>query len=146
MKSARLVITFLLFVGIVFSAAAITADESSSSFVIIVNESNSVSSLTKSQVSKIFMKKVVKWKDGQRIMPIDLKGSRGVFAEEIHGRSEAALENYWKHMIFSGRGVPPVEVRNDSEVLGFVATNPNAIGYISSKIALENVKTLTVKY
>ncbi len=41
-------------------------------------------------------------------------------------------------MIFSGRGVPPLELRSDSEILNYVSSHPDAISYVSSDTDLTN--------
>ena len=61
-------------------------------------------------------------------------------------KSVSAVKSYWQQQIFSGRGVPPTERSTDSEVLAYVRSNPNAIGYVSSAAALGgSVKVVTVR-
>ena len=58
-------------------------------FKIVVNSSNPVSSLTVKDVSNYFLKKVTRWKNGQKVLPVDLKDTstvREIFSKDIHGR------------------------------------------------------------
>jgi len=119
-------------------------------FVVIVNKSNNVASLSKSQVSRMFLKKVFTWKDGSPVKPIDLipdSPVRKAFSQEIHGRNVYSIKNYWQQMIFAGRDVPPLEKETEQEIIDYVNSHPNAIGYISSgNTDLQNVKAITVNY
>ncbi len=142
-KSYRSFIVFILLVFLLSSFSAVAENESTS-FVVIVNAANPVSSMTRSQVSKIFLKKVVKWDKGGRIAPIEQGEIKRDFAEKIHNKNKSAVDNYWTQMIFSGRSVPPYEVKSDSEVIKFIETNQSGIGYVSKNATLKNVKILEV--
>lgn len=117
------------------------------SYKVIVNESNSVSSLTKDQASKLFLKKVTKWDDDKKVLPVDLvesKAARRKFTKDVHGKTIAAIRAYWQKQIFSGRAVPPPEKANDSEVLSFVKANSGAIGYVSTSASTSGVKIIEI--
>ena len=104
-------------------------------FKIVVNSSNPVSSLTVKDVSNYFLKKVTRWKNGQKVLPVDLKDTstvREIFSKDIHGRKVSSIKAYWQKQIFSGRNVPPAEKGTENEVLAFIDKNPGAIGYVSS--------------
>lgn len=114
---------------------------------IIVHKDNPTDSISKSEVSKYLLKKKTKWDNGQKATPIDLTGDSSVretFSEDVHGRSVALIQRYWQKQIFSGRGVPPQEVGDDSAVVGIVSSDPGAIGYVSPSARLDNVKVLSV--
>jgi ABC-type phosphate transport system substrate-binding protein len=117
-------------------------------FLVIVHSSNAETSLTKSEVSHLFLRKVTKWKDGHSVLPIDLvEGSpiRRSFSRAVHGRDVPAIKNYWQQQIFSGRGVPPREMDSEEEVVRLVAQTPGAIGYVSTATALRNVKIVKIE-
>ena len=145
----RLVGVFLVLSLIMISAGFLQAQEDSKGFVIIVNKSNNVSSLSKSQVSRMFLKKVFTWKDGEPVKPIDLtpdSSVRKAFSQEIHGRNVYSIKNYWQQMIFAGRDVPPLEKETETEIINYVSSHSNAIGYVSEKANLEAVKVVNVNY
>jgi hypothetical protein len=54
------------------------------------------------------------------------------------------VRRYWAQRVFSGRGVPPPELANDSEVVKFVAAHSGAIGYVAADAALAGVKVVEV--
>lgn len=133
---------YLLMFFKLFAFGSLVQAQDSGSYKIIVNAANPVSSLSKDQVSKLFLKKVTKWDHGKSALPVDLIDTpvRQKFSEEIHGKKVSAIKAYWQQKIFSGREVPPPEKASDEEVLSYVQANPDAIGYISGSAAVDNAK------
>jgi ABC-type phosphate transport system substrate-binding protein len=117
-------------------------------YVLIVNAANPVSSISRDELSRIFLKKTAAWKDGSRALPADLVASsrvRARFSQDVHGKETAAIKAYWQKMIFSGRGIPPAELASSAEVIAFVAANRGAIGYVDAGASLgANVKAIRV--
>jgi ABC-type phosphate transport system substrate-binding protein len=104
-------------------------------YAVIVNEANSVSTLSAEEVSKIFFKKTHRWTSGLDVVPVDLPESapaREAFSAAVHGKSVGAVRAFWQQQIFSGRAVPPVEKPSDEQVVAFVRATPGAIGYVSA--------------
>lgn len=137
----RNIIAFLVLIFIVSGIA------SAQSYKVIVNNSNSVSSLSKKQVSDLLLKKTTKWSSGTAAVPVDLSANSSVreaFSTSIHGKAVSAIRNYWQQAAFSGSATAPPEKSNDSEVIEFVKKNPGAIGYISSGASADGVKTISV--
>ena len=52
---------------------------------------------------------------------------------------------YWKRLIFTGKGTPPTSFASDEKVVAFVARTPGAIGYVSTKAELKDVKTIKIQ-
>ncbi len=120
----------------------------SQNYKVIVNSSNTTTSITKKELSLIFYKKKKKWADGQNITPIDLTSSaevRALFTKEVHGKSVAAIRNYWQQAAFSGAGIAPVEKASEEQVIAYVQSHPGAIGYISATSKAPGVKTMVVQ-
>ena len=117
------------------------------SFKIIINQNNPTDSLTKSQISKLFLKKVTQWDSGYKVFPVDLtenNDARRDFSMKIHGKAVSAIKSYWQQQIFSGRSVPPPEKISDREIIEYISANANAIGYVSKDADINNVKVLNV--
>jgi ABC-type phosphate transport system substrate-binding protein len=117
-------------------------------FWVIVHSSSAATSLTKNEISRVFLKKITKWNDGRPVVPIDLVEDspiRRSFSRTVHGRSAAAIKSYWQQQIFSGRGVPPREVDSDDEVVRLVAQTPGAIGYVSTNAPLKGVAIVKIE-
>jgi ABC-type phosphate transport system substrate-binding protein len=115
---------------------------------VVVNADNPAASVTRSYVSRLFLKQVTHWVDGTPAVPVDLPENdpvRGAFSVAIHGREASSVKAYWREMIFSGRAAPPVEASWEAEVLAFVRASPGAIGYVSaSNTSLDGVKAVEV--
>ncbi len=118
-----------------------------SSYKVIINSSNPVATISKTDLSKLFLKKTTKWENGNKVQPVDLLESSAVrvsFTKEIHDKSISAIKSYWQRQLFSGRAVPPPEKANDKEVLSFVKANSGAIGYVSTSASTKGVKVIKI--
>ena len=116
------------------------------SYKVIVNPSNPVSSISREDVSRIFLKKTTKFSDGRGASPVDLPANsptRESFSKDVHGKSSSAVDAYWQQLIFSGRDIPPAQ-KSESGVLDFVRSNGNAIGYVSPGADTGGVKVINV--
>ena len=130
----RMLSTLLILVGVLAGSSAAHA-QSEAPYRVVVNAANPVSSLTREQVSRLFLKKVTRWNDGKGVALVDQAEDasvRRVFTKTVHGREISSVKSYWQQMIFSGRAVPPPEKATDADVISFVSSNVNAIGYVSA--------------
>jgi ABC-type phosphate transport system substrate-binding protein len=117
-------------------------------FTVVVNAGNPLLALPASEVSKMFLKKIIRWPSGQPVAAVDLPESSPVregLSQAIHQRATSAVRAYWQKMIFSGRDVPPPEVASAAAVLAHVRTDPGGIGYVPVGTPLpDGVKALKV--
>lgn len=67
---------------------------------------------------------------------------RAEFDQKGVGRSSAQLKAHWSKLVFTGKGTPPTELASEQEVLNFVASNPQAIGYINAANVTDAVKVV----
>ena len=117
-------------------------------YQVIVNTANPTDILTKEQLAKMFLKKIVKWDTGTPIIPVDqasVSPVRAAFTKIVHGKAVGAVASYWQQQIFAGRDVPPVEKAGDAAVIAFVKANPGAIGYITGGVGADGVKLLSIR-
>jgi ABC-type phosphate transport system substrate-binding protein len=101
--------------------------------VVVVNAANPVTTMSRDHLSKIFLREIVTWDNGQEIMPvdqIDKSPARIVFARDVQNQSVGALKRYWQERIFSGNESPPPDRVTDADVLTYVRSNAGAIGYV----------------
>lgn len=116
-------------------------------FKVIVNSSNPVATMPKANLSNLFLKKVSKWENGRKALPVDLSETspvREAFSKRVHGKNTVAIKSYWQQKIFSGRDTPPPELDSDSAVLAYVQTNADAIGYVSAVAQTAKVKVIEI--
>ena len=121
--------------------------ETDPGFRVIVHVANPTVSATRTEVSRLMLKKSIDWEDGTDAYPVDLDPSspvREAFSQVIHGRSTPSIIKFWQRQVFSGRVVPPPTVGSDEEVVAYVRSHPGGIGYVSPGLRLEGVHELTV--
>lgn len=117
-------------------------------YQVVVNSANPTDILTKDQLGKMFLKKIVKWDTGTPIVPVDQTATSAVrasFNKAVHAKPASAIASYWQQQIFAGRDVPPAEKAGDAAVLAFVKANPGAIGYVSAGGSTDGVKVLSIR-
>jgi ABC-type phosphate transport system substrate-binding protein len=115
-------------------------------YKVIANPSVSLNSLSRDELSRIFLKKASKFHDGHGASPVDLLSSSSVrdnFSRDVHGKPTSAVEAYWQQQVFSGREVPPPE-KNEGSALDFVRSNSNGIAYVSSAADTGGLRVINV--
>lgn len=115
--------------------------------LLIGNNSISETSVSKSEVKRIFLGKMKKWNDGSKIRPVTLK--RGAIHEEFMkdfvNKTASAFSSFWKRAIVSGTGIPPKSFVSEEEVVNYVSSKPGTLGYISPDTPHEGVKVISVQ-
>ncbi len=118
-------------------------------FRVVVHESNSTVAVTRAELSAIYLKRRRSWPDGREIVPLghlSTSGLRERFSHAVHGKSVAYVTRYWQRLLYSGRAVPPRELRSDAAVLELVRHNAEAVGYVDARTPLgDGVKAIAVK-
>ena len=144
MKSS---LPLLALLGVLLSAAPAVGQQSE--FKVIVNAGVSVSSLSPKEISQIFLKKTTTWPSGLRITPVNLgvdHPTRESFSQAIHGKGAHPIQRRWETLIFSGMGVPPLQLDTEEEVVAFVKSNADGVGYVAAGTPLPpEVKVLEIK-
>jgi hypothetical protein len=115
---------------------------------LIANPSCPLSEVDRGFVAQAFLKKIRRWPDGEMLQPVDLDSRSAVrrtWSSDVLSRSVEAVRTYWQQMIFSGRELPPPEMRSDEEVIGYVLKRPGGIGYVSTTADLRGAKVLTIR-
>ena len=140
MKQLKLVMTFFMVLSIVLAASPGAAQEG---VYIIVNDNNPTSSLTVSELTKIFKGSKKSWNDGSKIDPVVQKREvKGFF--DLIGNSKSKYDKYWIKLSLSGKATPLRSLPDDAVVLGYVKENRNSIGYVRTKGDLAGVKVVNI--
>lgn len=142
----QLLLSLLICAALLTSHGSWSAEELSA-FQVIVHPENPVTSLPRTQVSKILLKSVSRWEKGRPVEPVNQNPKSPVrqsFSKQVHKRSVTSIESYWQRQIFSGRDVPPAVLDSDQEVIEFVKSQVGGIGYISAETPTDGVKVLTL--
>jgi ABC-type phosphate transport system substrate-binding protein len=116
-------------------------------FVVIVNEASPLESVSREELARVFLKKTARWANGLSATPVDqVEGSpvREAFSRAVLKKDVATAKAYWQIQIFSGKAVPPVEKKNDREIMDYVAVTSGAVGYVAEIEAEHRVKPVAV--
>jgi ABC-type phosphate transport system substrate-binding protein len=133
-----------IIVVLIFALASKTL---AADFVVVVHTENTLSWMTEQNIRQIFLGKKTTWPNDRTIDIIiqEDNDAHAGFTKEILGKTSRQFMIYWKKMLFTGKGLLPRSVKTDGEVKTFVASNPDAIGYISPGALDNTVKKLEVR-
>jgi hypothetical protein len=115
--------------------------------VAVVSSRSAVTTLSKNEISDIFLGKTARFPDGSAAVPVDQTEGEAVrdeFYATFAGKSVAQVKAYWSKIIFTGRGQPPRAVANSLAMKKLLMGNPAAIGYIETKLLDDTVKAVKV--
>lgn len=132
--------TLLLMIALMCSGLA------QAEILVIVNAQNSVITLEKKQVVDLFMGRVSAFPNGQSAETLDLKTGtplRARFYKTLTGKNEAQVDAYWATLIFAGRMSPPKQLVDEQTLIAEVASNTEAIAYVTRQALPKNVKIVT---
>lgn len=114
---------------------------------IIANADLGLSSISADELKGVFLASKTSLSDGSRVQPVLEKGGavHEAFVKEYLGKSDAALQTYYRSLVFTGKGSMPKTLGSDADVIAYVAKTKGAIGYISAGASASGVKTLEVR-
>jgi len=112
----------------------------------IANTSVPASTISAGEVKDVFLLD----KDslgGSHVEPVLAKGgpAHEAFLKEYLGKSDGALQAFYRSLVFTGKASMPKTLGTDAEVVAYVAKTKGAVGYVSGDASTPGVKTLDVK-
>lgn len=113
---------------------------------VITNPNIKTDAISMDELRSLFLEERISLADGTHIEPVLRKSGplRDKFSQEYLGKNGDDLQMYYRSLVFSGRTSMPKELNSDAEIVAYVAKTKGAIGYVSSEINTEGVKTLLV--
>lgn len=113
---------------------------------IIANPSVNAEAISASEIKSVFLQERNSLHDGTHVEPVLSKGgpTHEAFLRDYLGRNDDALQNYYRSLVFTGKGSMPKALHSDAEVVAYVAKTRGAIGYVSATAVVDGVKTLAV--
>lgn len=126
--------------------------ESRRELMVIVNKANAVGSITRAELSSIYLGKRKTWATGEIVKPCDFQepgvdeeqAAMGHFSVRYINKDLSSLKSYWIKMIFSGKGDPPPIFKKAEDVIRFVSENPGSLGYLYSDQVTGAVRVVPV--
>ncbi|HRO35053.1 hypothetical protein [Thauera sp.] len=124
----RLPTFFAVLFALFLPARAVTAAE----LVLIVNRDSGISSLSREQVSHLFLGRVKMLPSGARANVVEVEPLRAGFYRRLLGREIAEINAYWARLQFSGRTQPPSRVSDSASAIARVAEDLQAIAFVDT--------------
>lgn len=114
------------------------------SLAVIVSKDSNINSISKKELSKIFLAKTKRLPSGEKSIVVENinKEYQSKFYKSICNKNEKQLKKYWAKMIFTGRAQPPKKIKSISELIVFVKSNKNAISYIPIEHINKDIKII----
>jgi hypothetical protein len=134
---------YFLLAALAFGAAAAWAAD----IKVIANASVGASSVSAEELKGVFLATKSSISDGGHVEPVLLKSGpvQEEFLKSYIGKSESALENYYRSLVFTGKGSMPKAFATDAEVVAYVEKTKGAIGYVGTATSTASAKVLEVK-
>jgi ABC-type phosphate transport system substrate-binding protein len=130
-----------------FLSFKIVASLSAEQVVVIVSLESPIYSISNERLQGAYLGEGKKWEDDSIIIPVNLietHPASGLFMEKVLKKTAADMKVLWIQQIFSGKGSPPIVMKEDREVKAYVASHKGAIGYIRSSALDSTVRSIPV--
>jgi ABC-type phosphate transport system substrate-binding protein len=127
------------------AAGAITA--CGADIKVIANPSVGAASVSSEELKGVFLATKSSLSDGSHVEPVLLKSgaTHEAFLKDYVGKTDSALETYYRSLVFTGKGSMPKTFASDAEVVSYVEKTKGAIGYVAAASATASAKVLEVK-
>ncbi|SPE32993.1 conserved exported hypothetical protein [Candidatus Sulfopaludibacter sp. SbA3] len=114
---------------------------------VIANPSVGASAVSVDDLKGVFLATKSSLSDGSHVEPVLEKGgaTHEAFLKEYIGKTDTALQTYYRSLVFTGKASMPKQLASDAEVVAYVAKTKGAIAYVSAGASTDGVKTLDVK-
>lgn len=114
---------------------------------IIGNKSISATNISPEDIQDIFLGKKTKLSDRSTISFVIQKDgdTHQEFLKLYIKRSESQFKNYWKRMLFTGKGSIPQSFASDEALIKHVSETKGVIGYVSKKPESDNIKIINIE-
>ncbi|SPE33415.1 conserved exported hypothetical protein [Candidatus Sulfopaludibacter sp. SbA3] len=136
------VLSVLVMMTIIAASGLAAAD-----LKVIANSSVGTSSVSVDDLKGVFLATKSSLSDGSHVEPVLEKGgaTHEAFLKEYIGKTDTALQTYYRSLVFTGKASMPKQLASDAEVVAYVAKTKGAIAYVSAATSTDGVKTLDVK-
>ena len=113
---------------------------------VIANPNLAVSELTADEVRDVFLGTKTSIQ-GVAVEPVfeESGAAHETFLKTYIGKSDTALRNYFKTLVFTGKGTQPKAFASDAEVVKYVASTRGAIAYVSASAEVAGAKKIQVR-
>ncbi|MED5465092.1 MAG: hypothetical protein VX699_10585 [Myxococcota bacterium] len=114
--------------------------------IVIVKTGHSTKQLPRKRLKKLLLGKSKKWPSGEKVILAVLTHgpTHENFIKKHARKTPKQFTNYWRKLVFSGKGKMPKSFSSEEELIKFVARTPGALGYVDSATRRDGVTALPV--
>ncbi len=131
----------------------ITTVSSYADILIVCNSRVVDTTLSKNDIKDIFLGKKTKWSDKTKVHFATLNDEdvHKLFLKKYIKKTASQYRNYWKQLIFTGKGKAPKKFDSVEKMLKHIAVTDGSIGYISTRSTAilgafsSSIQTINVK-
>ncbi len=115
--------------------------------VVVANPSVKSSEVSADEVKLVFLGQKTSLSDGSSVEPVLAQGGAAheAFLKTYVGKTDPALRNHFKSLVFTGKGSMPKSLASDADIVAYVTKTKGAIGYVSAAASVGGAKKLTIK-
>ncbi|GLS25565.1 substrate-binding domain-containing protein [Marinibactrum halimedae] len=145
----RLTYTIVTLLILLFCASTLAStDTNKGGVIVIVNKSVEPSHLKSHELRSIFAMRKRSWPNGEAIQVFvltDNDPTHELFAKKVLQTFPYNLRRIWDRRVYSGVGQSPSVVQSEKEMIEHISKTQDAIGYILSDNANDQVKIITLE-
>ena len=132
----------LLLTGLLIVPALLAND-----VVVVANPSVKSSEVSADEMKLVFLGQKTSLSDGSSVEPVLAQGGAAheAFLKTYVGKTDPALRNHFKSLVFTGKGSMPKSLASDADIVAYVTKTKGAIGYISAAAPVGGAKKLMIK-
>lgn len=115
--------------------------------VVIAHPAVPVTTISRGDLARIYLRGGVRWPDGRLAVPIDVAGESAhkvAFYRTRLNRSLYDVRTERARLVFTGVGTPPETLPSFDEVIRRVASVAGAVGYVPAALVDGSVQVLRV--
>lgn len=122
------------------------AQTRAAAYVVIANPNLAGAQISETDMRRIFLGSVTRV-DGRSVQGVVARSgdAHKQFVADCLGKTESGLQNYFRTLVFTGKGSPPRSFATAAEIVKYVADTQGAIGYVSLGADLAGVVRLEPK-
>ena len=127
--------------GLLLTAAVAQAQ------IVIANPSVGATAVSADELKAVYLAARSSLADGSAVEPVLAQGgaTHEAFLAKYVGKSDQALRNHLKGLVFTGKASMPKSFASDAEIVSYVARQKGAIAYVSAEAETTGVKKLPVR-
>jgi ABC-type phosphate transport system substrate-binding protein len=127
------------------AGAALLSLRAFAEIAVVVDPAVPLDSISIEQLERLYLNRPDRYPEGVKLVPLDRQAGseiRKQFVQKVLWKTEVEVAQFWSRRMYSGKGRPPRQLRDDGDVIEEVTANPGDVGYIDADSVSDQVKVL----